>query len=327
MRIFLFFLSAFLFIGQASHLQSAHAVGPMNRAVAVVNGAIITSYDLNVVVAPELLRAKLDAKKPADRAAIESLEREVLARMVDEIVVVQEAERLKIVVTDAEIDGEIARFREGSKLDDAGFAKELQRQGFDNERFRQQVRKNLLKSRLLSNMVGRKVVISKDEIAKYYAENQGSIPTAETPGMVRLAVLVYPPNADVKSWASRIQGGKVSFEQAVREISIGPMREQGGDLGNIAAADLAPILLEHLAGLKPGQVSAPFGMDGGVQAQVRLLATEAGGASAATGGTMSADLEALSPQIDRILREPKLQERYVEYMDQLRKRAVVDIRL
>lgn len=327
MRIFFVFLSAFWLLGQAIGLQSAHAVGPLNRAVAVVNGEIITSYDLNVVVAPELLRAKLDSKKPGDRAAIEALEREVLARMVDEIVVVQEAERLKIVVADAEIDEEIGRFQEGSKLDEAAFAKELQRQGFDKERFRQQVRKNLLKSRLLSNMVGRKVVVSKEEIAKYHAENQGSIPTAATPGMVRLAVLVYPPNADVKSWVSRIQGGKISFEQAVREISIGPMREQGGDLGNIAASDLAPVLLEHLAGLKPGQVSVPFGMDGGVQAQVKLLNSDAGGASASMGGAASDSLEALSPQIERILREPKLQERYVEYMDQLRKRAVVDVRL
>lgn len=325
MRIFFYLLSAFFLLGQTSPVAVAHASGPLNRAVAVVNGEIITSYDLNVVVAPELLRAKLDSKKPADRAAIEAIEREVLNRMIDEIVVVQEAERLKVVVVDADIDAEIARFREGSKVDETAFAKELQRQGFDTERFRQQVRKNLLKSRLLSNMVGRKVVVTKDEIAKYYAANQGSIPSAATPGMVRLAVLVYPPNADVKAWSSRIQSGKVSFEQAVREISIGPMREQGGELGSIAAVDLAPVLLEHLAGLKPGQVSTPFSMDGGVQAQVKLLSSEAGKASASSGASDS--LEALTPQIERILREPKMQERYVEYMEQLRNRAVVDIRL
>lgn len=37
-------------------------------------------------------------------------------------------------------------------------------------------------------------------------------------------------------------------------------------------------------------------------------------------------LEEATPQIERILREPKLQERFREYTEQLRKRAVVEIR-
>ncbi|MFR8055044.1 MAG: hypothetical protein ACLU6O_10170 [Bilophila wadsworthia] len=46
----------------------------------------------------------------------------------------------------------------------------------------------------------------------------------------------------------------------------------------------------------------------------------------ASPGTDGQTLEEATPQIERILREPKLQERFREYSEQLRKRAVVEIR-
>ena len=54
-----------------------------------------------------------------------------------------------------------------------------------------------------------------------------------------------------------------------------------------------------------------------MKGQLKLLSMESG-----DGQT----LEEATPQIERILREPKLQERFREYSEQLRKRAVVEIR-
>lgn len=325
MRTFFAFIAGGILAAQM--VFCAQAAGPLNRAVAVVNGEMITSYDLSTAIAPELARTKLDPKKPADRAAMQQLERQVLESMINDIVIVQEAERLKVTVPASEVDTEMQRFRENSRMDEATFQKELARQGLTVDSFKNTIRKNILKSRLLSTMVGRKVVVTKEEIARYYAENKGAIPTASTSGgeTVRLAIIIYPPTANVASWASRIQSGKVSFEQVAKEVSIGPNGAQGGDLGPMNTADLAPVLLERLAGLKPGRVSKPFTLEG-VQAQVRLISRGAGQAAPAmSSGEQS--LEALSPQIENILREPKLQERYMEYLEQLRKRAVVDIRL
>lgn len=58
-------------------------------------------------------------------------------------------------------------------------------------------------------------------------------------------------------------------------------------------------------------------MNNGLKEQLKLLSIESG-----DGQT----LEEATPQIERILREPKLQERFREYSEQLRKRAVVEIR-
>ena len=58
-------------------------------------------------------------------------------------------------------------------------------------------------------------------------------------------------------------------------------------------------------------------MNNGLKGQLKLLSMESG-----DGQT----LEEATPQIERSLREPKLQERFREYSEQLRKRAVVEIR-
>ena len=69
--------------------------------------------------------------------------------------------------------------------------------------------------------------------------------------------------------------------------------------------------------MKPGEISDLFEVNNGLKAQLKLIEMETG-----EGQT----LEEATPQIERILREPKLQERFREYTEQLRKRAVVEIR-
>lgn len=310
-------LSAFLWV------NPAHAA-PINRAVAVVNGEMITSYDLSAAVAPELLRAGLDPKKEKDKAAITALERQVLENMINDIVVTQEAERLKVGVSDSDVDEELRRFKDGAQMDEAAFASELKRQKIELSSFRERLRKNLLKNRLLGAMVGRKVLVSKEEIAQYYETNRGVIGTAQpVGGMVNVAILLYPTQAAADTWVPRIKSGKAAFENVVREVSVGPMKEQGGELGLMSLQDMAPVLRDQVSKLTPGQVSAPLKVDGGVL-QVKLLTKNA---DAAPSGGVSMSIEEATPEIERILRESKMQDRYMEYMEQLRKRAMVDIRL
>ena len=115
----------------------------------------------------------------------------------------------------------------------------------------------------------------------------------------------------------RIRSGKLSFEQAARQVSVGPRAQEGGDVGVVDWNSLDPTWQDRLSQLKPGDVSGLFEVNNGLKGQLKLLSMESG-----DGQT----LEEATPQIERILREPKLQERFREYSEQLRKRAVVEIR-
>lgn len=308
------FLSVFI----ACFFLCQPALGaPINRVVAVVNGDMVTEFDLNRLAAPAILRTGLDLKNPAHAEAIAKIRRDVLQSRIQDIIVVQEAERLQVKVDDAEVDKAIARLRQESKVTEEQFNAQLKAQKLTMEEFRSQMRKSLLNRDLLGHMVARKVVITKEEIEKYYNDHPEMFSGGRN---VRIALLVYPPTAKVEQVAASLKKGRTSFESVVRELSIGPKKEEGGDLGMMPWSDLSPALRDVLSSMQPGSISDPFDLNG-MAAQIKLLDKQD------TGSGEVLPLEQVSGQIEGLLREPRLHERFKEYMEQLRRRAVVDIRL
>ena len=287
---------------------------PLGSVAAVVNGEMITRYDLDAEVEPEALRQGIDPRNPVNAAKLDQLRRQVLDRMINGIILTQEAKRMKVSVGDNEVDEEMQRFLSRSKLTPEEFQRQLQMQRTTEKAFKKRIYDSILRNRLLATMVGRKVIVTKEEIAAYYEQHHETFKSNQR---ARFAILVYPPNENAEKFASRIQSGATSFENVVRAVSVGPRAQDGGDVGAVDWTDLDPAWRERLSALSPGQVSPLFDLNG-LKAQLKLLALESGSGQS---------LEEAAPQIERILREPKLQERFVEYNEQLRKRAVVEIRL
>lgn len=286
-----------------------------NQVAAVVNGQMISLFDLQTAVKPEMLKNKLSQDNPAQRSAVEQLYRRALDTMILDILIGQEAERQKITVSNAEVDGEITRVMQQSRLSKEDFEKQLGREGLTADSLRDRVRKTLLRQKLMGMMVGRKVVVTPEEVATYYEAHKDSIRSG---GTLRMALLIYPDNVDAASWARKIKAGSAKFGDVVRQLSIGPNKQGGGDVGPVPLEKLGPNWRQILSNLKEGEVSPVFPYEG-KKAQVQLL-------QAARGGE-SMSLAEATPMIENILREPRLQERFTEYTDQLRKKAVIDIRL
>ena len=217
-------------------------------------------------------------------------------------------------VGDSEVDNEIQQIMSRNKMTPEEFQRQLQIQRTTEKDFRERIRSSILRNRLLANMVGRKVIVTKEEIADYYNRHKQTFMNNQK---VRFAVIVYPPTENAETQAARIRSGKLSFEQAARQVSVGPRAQEGGDVGVVDWNSLDPTWQDRLSQLKPGDVSGLFEVNNGLKGQLKLLSMESG-----DGQT----LEEATPQIERILREPKLQERFREYSEQLRKRAVVEIR-
>ena len=83
-------------------------------------------------------------------------------------------------------------------------------------------------------------------------------------------------------------------------------------------ARLNPEWKTRLKGMKAGQVSGLFTLQGR-QAQIKLLAEPTGGEPL--------DLKGATPMVENILRAPRMEARFKEYSEQLRKRAMIDIRM
>ncbi|MFR8055045.1 MAG: SurA N-terminal domain-containing protein [Bilophila wadsworthia] len=223
----------------------------INGVAAVVNGEMITAFDLQAETAPEAMRRGLNPKDPNQAAAIEELTKATLERMINNIILTQEAQRLKISVGDSEVDNEIQQIMSRNKMTPEEFQRQLQIQRTTEKDFRERIRSSILRNRLLANMVGRKVIVTKEEIADYYNQHKQTFMNNQK---VRFAVIVYPPTENAEAQAARIRSGKLSFEQAARQVSVGPRAQEGGDVGVVDWNSLDPTWQDRLSQLKPGDV-------------------------------------------------------------------------
>lgn len=286
----------------------------INKIAAVVNGEMITFFDVQAQATPDLMRLGLDRNNPAHQEAVRKVHLQVLESMITDILMNQEAERWKITVQDSEVDNELRKFVQRSQLSQQEFERQLVQQGLSMDVMRDRVRKGILRHRLLTLMIARKIVISQEEVKKYYETHKSQFVTDRT---VRLGLVIFAPTADAEGLADKVRTGQMTFEQLAAAESIGPNPGAGGNIGTLKWTDLAPAWKEALDGLKAGEVSKVMLVEGR-KAMLKLVEVSAG---------RSQSVEEATPEIENLLREPKLQERFTEYTKQLRDKAVIDIRI
>lgn len=286
----------------------------VDRIAAVVNGEMITLHELRQHAAAELARSGVNPADPSSRQHIEMVMRKVLSIMIDNILLRQEAERLKVKVTDSEIDNELRKIIQRNQVSTQEFEARLAAQGGSLEMLKEQIRNNIMSQRIISVMIARKSVVTDEEVRNYYDEHARDFSTDRS---VDISLIVFAPSANAQEISAQIASGKLSFDEAARKHSEGPEPDNGGRLGVIKWDDLAPALKAQIVSLQLGEASPLF------QINSRDCMLRLNGAT--DGRSMS--FEEAAPEIEKILREPRLQERFVEYTEQLRKRAVIDVRL
>lgn len=306
-----FVLLVMVFTGYSGEVHAKPIQLNVNKIVAVVNGEAITMHDLQRRIAAEIHRQGL-APSEANFAA---LEREALDAMINDILLRHEAERFKLTVSDAEINNEIRRIRENmGNITMEQFEKGLLQQGSTLEIAKEQIRNNMLRQRVIHFMIARKVVVSDQEIEEYYNANKNDFATGKT---ADFSLIVFPPKFNVKKIYQQLQNGSASFEAVARQYSLDQSAKNGGRVGEVAWGAMTPNMRQLLSSLSPGGLSPIIPFEG-VSVVVRLNNISEGKAPS---------LEEARPHIENQLKSPRLDARFKEYTDQLRKKAVVDIRL
>ena len=93
--------------------------------------------------------------------------------MIMDILLEQEAKRLSITVSDSEIDQELTKMMKMRRLNRAQFEAELKKQGMSVDELRKSMKTNMLRQRVMGAEVGRRVVVTDDEIRAYYEKHKG----------------------------------------------------------------------------------------------------------------------------------------------------------
>ncbi len=295
-----------LFVGFS--VQAAEIT--VNKVAAVVNGEMITLHELRMHMAAEMARRRMDPKDPK----LESLRREVLDSLINDILLRQEAKRYKVSVSDAEAKEEVNRAIARTGKTAAQFEAELRAQGASMAMYTQRLQNNLLRSRMANYMVDRKVFVTPEEVADYYAKHPDKFQGEKS---ADFSVIMLPENLNALDIYKQLKAGTISFEDAARKYSADRNAQDGGRIRGVPYDRLPPEMQKLLASLQNGGLSQLLRTKGGFYLFRRDAINDAKPLS----------LQEARPYIEEILLAPLREERAKDYLRQLRDKAVIDIRL
>ena len=255
----------------------------VDRIVAVVNKDVITTSELaeRVALAERQLRRQNIALPER-----ELLERQILERLILDKAQVQLAANSGLRVEELQLDRAVQRIAESNNVTLAEFRRRLETDGVAFDKFRAEVRQQILLTRLREREVDDRVQVSDGEIDIYLEENQAAASGAAEYNAAH--VLVRIPE---QATPERIEQARARAEKARAEAQAGGDFArlaastsdagdalQGGALGWRAPSRLPELFAEALKTMQPGDVSGVLRSPAGFHV-LKLLEQRGAGAA------------------------------------------------
>jgi len=237
-------------------------VGVIDSVVAVVNDDVITRYELDDRLG-EVMRQLQKQGTPLPAPGL--LERQLLERMITDLLQMQYARENGVRVDDTQLDQAIARIAQQNNFPSlAEFRAKLETEGVDFKKFREEIRNEIISTRLREREVESKLVVSDTEVDNYLA-NKARMGATEDEFHLAHILVVVPEQAS----AEKIQAARAKTEQALSQLKGGADFAQvaagssdakdalnGGDLGWRSSDTIPALFTNELQNLKPGQTTA-----------------------------------------------------------------------
>jgi peptidyl-prolyl cis-trans isomerase SurA len=232
----------------------------VDRIVAVVNDEVVTQNDLNERVG---LVANQLRKGGAQVPPQDALQRQILERMINDLVQVQLAKETGIRVDDATLDRTIGRIAQENNLSMGDFRIALEKDGVNYQRFRDDIRNEILLARLREREVDNALVVTDAEVdTELLREAREKTTDAEfrlSHVLVMVPAQATPDQIEVRrrralAALSELRRG-TNFAQVAAQFSDAPDALQGGNLGWRPSARLPSLFLDAIEKLQPGDVS------------------------------------------------------------------------
>jgi peptidyl-prolyl cis-trans isomerase SurA len=234
----------------------------VERIIAHVNNEIITQHQFDEE--QEKLREQLSQQYSGAEldAQVREQSKNLLRDLIDESLMVQKAKDLDInVETDVvkELDG-IRKRNNLATLEDLETA--VEKEGQNYEDFKDQIRRNLLMREVIEREVGSRVQVSREDERKFYEAHKNEF---KSPGMVHLGQILVstdkrkPEEAEKRAndALAELKAGQ-RFSDVAKKYSDGSAAEQGGDVGMMKEASLAPEIASVVGKLDINEFSNPI---------------------------------------------------------------------
>ncbi|MEE1866361.1 MULTISPECIES: peptidylprolyl isomerase [Pseudomonas] len=258
-----------LLLGAVLLSSTAHAaVQPLDSVVAIVDNDVVMKSQLDQRVREvEQTIAKRGGSAPPPGV----LDQQVLERLIVENLQLQIGDRSGIRITDEELNQAIGTIAQRNGMSIEQFRSALARDGLSYDDAREQVRREMIISRVRQRRVAERIQVSEQEVKNFLASDMGKMQLSEE---YRLANILIPTPERADSAAIQAaakQAGEVyqqlkqgaDFAQLAIARSASETALEGGEMGWRKAAQLPPPFDRLLSSMSAGEVTEPVRTPGG----------------------------------------------------------------
>ncbi len=289
---------------------------------ALVNEEPITTYDVEKEKAT--LQKSLDRNTPMDDAAREQFHKVALDSLINKKLIEQKAKELNVKIGDDEVRQAIEDVKKSNNITQDNLVAALAARGISFDEYKAQLKEQLERVRLIGMEVRSKIQVSENELREYYAAHADSFQVDEAYRARQIFFKISPSATEQEKKRVTAKAEKVlqdakkgaDFAELAGKNSEDQSAKEGGDLGFLKKGELLPEFENVLVKMKPGEVSGLITTAAGLHI-IKLDEYRQG---------KQQTFETAKPEIEDLLFKKKSEERFTQWLDDLRKGAAIETR-
>ena len=299
--------------------------GVADRIVAVVNDEVITLSELNNAFEPYQERVTANVQGPDREKALGETKTTLLNRMIDNLLMEQESRKTGITVRNEEVTEAIDDMQKQRKISPDEFRKAMQREGITLDAYRNDIRDQLMRMKLIRRDIKAKVAVTDEEIGEYYRKHREDYEGKEAV-RIRQILLLLPKEenpaakeklrADADAIHKRLLNGE-PFELLAAKFSQGPAAAEGGDIGYIEKGMIHAEVEDAAFRLPLNQISGVIESSVGFHI-IQVVDRRGAGVKA---------IENVREEIREKIDREKMEKKFGEWLEELRKKSHIEIKL
>ncbi|MFZ5798225.1 MAG: peptidylprolyl isomerase [Desulfobulbus sp.] len=260
-------ISAFLFALFFSLPVLARA-DMVDRVVAIVNDEVITLSEVNEEGKAVLQRVAENVPASQLEDALQEARKTVIEKMIEKKIMLQEAEKANISVSDEEVQMALDRILERNATSTEQLQEEIARLGMTEAQFRENLKQQVLSSKLVNLEIRSKVIIPEDKIIDYYDTHYTERVEEGGYYLLQIGIGLSGGSASgtdgaagkeaARKKAEEIRAMAVAgkdFKALAQEYSDLPSAADGGDIGVLRKEEMPGAMYEVISRTPPGQLT------------------------------------------------------------------------
>ncbi|MEL0066948.1 MAG: peptidylprolyl isomerase [Gammaproteobacteria bacterium] len=232
----------------------------LDKVVVLVEDDVILNSELERRTAAVKQQIQASGQTPPSDAAVK---KQVLEQLVMESIQLQRARRAGVRISDEELNASIERIATGNNLTISQLSEQLESDGVKFPIFREDIRNEIMISRVRQGSVNQKVFVSEQEVDDVLKliEEQGA---SSVQYKIRHMLIAIPESAnadDIDDAREKAQSVRDRFDSGTDFIGMilaesdGSDALQGGDFGWRTIEQLPSLFTDSVAAMKKGQLS------------------------------------------------------------------------